>query len=121
MTDRAVLSTYYLLCCTLAGLFVWSGWLSLFGPSFIAEEFRKWKYPDWLRVAVGVAEWIIAAMLLVQLLPRLAILLAGAILVAVVVTLVADRQFMRLDLPLVLLAVAGITVRLSPSLGVCGI
>jgi uncharacterized membrane protein YphA (DoxX/SURF4 family) len=116
-----MLATYYLLSCTLAGIFLWSGWLSLFGPSFIAEEFRQWKYPDWLRVAVGVVEWIIAGMLLVQLLPRLAVLLATAILVAVVVTLVRDRQFMRLDLPVVLLAIAGITGRLSPPLGVFGI
>ena len=114
-------STYYLICCTLAGLFIWSGWLLLFGPSFIAEEFRKWKYPDWLRVAVGVAEWSIAGMLIVQFAPRLAILLATAIMLAVVFTFVTDKQFKRLDNPLLLLALLGISYPLSPALGVFGI
>ena len=114
-------STYYLICCTLAGLFLWSGWLLLFGPAFIAEEFRKWKYPDWLRMAVGVAEWSIAGMLIMQFAPRLAILLAVAIMLAVVVTFVNDRQFKRLDMPLLLIALNGIAYPLSPALGVFGI
>ena len=114
-------STYYLICCTLAALFIWSGWLLLFGPKFIAEEFRKWKYPDWLRVAVGVAEWSIAVMLIVQFAPRFAFLLATAIMVAVVLTFVRDRQFKRLDMPLMLLALIGIAFPLSPSLGLLGI
>ena len=114
-------STYHLICYTLAALFLWSGWLLLFGPNFIAEEFRKWKYPDWLRVAVGVAEWSIAAMLIVQFAPRFAILLAAAIMVAVVITFVKDRQFKRLDMPLLLLALLGIAYPLSPTLGVVGI
>ena len=114
-------STYYLLCCTLAALFLWSGWLLLFGPAFIAEEFRKWNYPDGLRVAVGVAEWSIAAMLIAQFAPRFAILLAIAIMVAVVVTFVKDRQFKRLDMPLLLIALNGIAYPLSPPLGVFGI
>jgi uncharacterized membrane protein YphA (DoxX/SURF4 family) len=114
-------SAYHLSCYTLAGLFLWSGWLLLFGPSFIAEEFRKWKYPDWLRVAVGVAEWSIAGMLILQFAPRLAILVAAAIMVAVVVTFVRDRQFKRLDNPLLVLALLGIAYPLSPPLGVVGI
>ena len=114
-------STYYLICCTLAALFLWSGWLLLFGPDFIAEEFRKWKYPDWLRVTVGIAEWSIAAMLIVQFAPRCALLVAAAIMVAVVLTFVRDRQFKRLDMPLLVIALIGIVYPLSPSLGVVGI
>jgi uncharacterized membrane protein YphA (DoxX/SURF4 family) len=114
-------NAYQLSCYTLAGLFLWSGWLLLFGPTFIAEEFRKWNYPDWLRVAVGVAEWSIAAMLIVQFAPRLAILLAAAIMVAVVITFVIDRQFKRLDNPLLVLALLAIAYPLSPPLGVVGI
>ena len=113
-------STYYLICCTLAGLFLWSGWLLLFGPEYIAEEFRQWKYPDWLRVAVGVAEWSIAVMLILQFAPRLAILIATAIMIAVVFTFVRDRQFKRLDLPLTMIALLGIAYPLSPALGVLG-
>ena len=113
--------TYYWLCCTLAALFVWSGWLLLFGPDFIADEFRKWKYPAWLRVAVGVAEWSIAAMLIVQFAPRLAFLAAAAIMLAVVFTFVRDRQFKRLDMPLLLIALIAIAYPLSPALGVVGI
>ncbi len=114
-------STYHLICYTLAALFIWSGWLLLFGPSYIADEFRKWKYPDWLHIAVGVAEWSIAAMLIVQFVPRFAILLAAAIMLAVVFTFVKDRQFKRLDMPLLLIALLGIAYPLSPSLGVFGI
>lgn len=114
-------STYLLICYTLAGLFLFSGWLLLFGPNYIAEEFRKWKYPDGLRVAVGVAEWSIAVMLIVQFAPRFAILSAAAIMVAVVFTFVKDRQFKRLDMPLLLIALLGIAYPLSPALGVVGI
>lgn len=114
-------STYYLICCALAGLFLWSGWLLLFGPNFIAEEFKKWKYPDWLRVAIGVTEWSIAGMLIVQLAPRFAMLVAAAIMVAVVLTFVKDKQFKRLDMPLLLIALIGIVYPLSPPLGVLGI
>lgn len=114
-------STYYLICCTLAGLFLWSGWLLLFGPKYIADEFRNWGYPDWLRVAVGVAEWSIAGMLIVQFVPRFAILVAIAIMLAVVLTFVRDRQYKRLDLPLMLLALLGIAYPLSPPLGALGI
>lgn len=114
-------STYYLICCTLAALFLWSGWLLLFGPDFIAEEFRKWRYPDWLRVAVGVTEWSIAGMLIVQFAPRFALLAAAAIMVAVILTFVRDRQFKRLDMPLMVIALTGIAYPLSPSLGVVGI
>jgi uncharacterized membrane protein YphA (DoxX/SURF4 family) len=112
---------YYPLCCTLACLFLWAGWLNLFGPSFIAEEFRKWNYPDGLRVGVGIAEWSIAVMLATQWLPRLAILLAAAILLAVVVTFVRDKQFMRLETPLLLVAILAIAYPVSPPLGVLGL
>ena len=114
-------STYYLICCTLAGLFLWSGWLLLFGPAFIAEEFRKWNYPDWLRIAVGVAEWSIAGMLILQFVPRFAIVLAILIMLAVVFTFVSDRQFKRLDMPLMLIALSAIAYPLSPALGLFGV
>jgi len=114
-------STYYLICCTLAGLFLWSGWLLLFGPAYIAEEFRKWNYPDWLRVAVGVSEWSIAGMLLLQLVPRIAILWAASIMVAVIVTFIRDRQYKRLDMPLMLTALLGIAYPLSPPLGLLAV
>jgi uncharacterized membrane protein YphA (DoxX/SURF4 family) len=113
-------SAYQLSCFTLVAIFLWSGWLLLFGPGFIAEEFRKWKYPDWLRVAVGVAEWSIAAMLIFGFAPRLAILLALAIMAAVIFTFVKDRQFMRLENPLLIVALLAIAYSSSPSLGMSG-
>jgi len=116
-----MLSTYYLLCCTVAVLYLWAGWLNLFGPAFIAEEFRKWDYPDWLRITVGIAEWSIAGMLIAQIVPRLAILLAAAIMAAVIVTFIRDRQFMRLDLPVLVIALLGIAYPLSPPLGAFGV
>lgn len=110
-------SAYQLSSYALVAVFLWSGWLLLFGPSFIAEEFKKWKYPDWLRIAVGVAEWSVAAMLIFGFVPRLAILLALAIMAAVVFTFVKDRQFMRLEHPLLIVVLLAIAYSSSPSLG----
>lgn len=60
-------------------------------------------------------------MLIVQFVPRFAILVAIAIMLAVVLTFVRDRQYKRLDLPLMLLALLGIAYPLSPPLGALGI
>ncbi len=113
-------TAYQLSCFTLAAVFLWSGWLLLSGPGFIAEEFRKWKYPDWLRIAVGVAEWSIAAMLIFGFASRLAILLALAIMAAVIFTFVKDRQFMRLEHPLLIVVLLAIAYSTNPSPGISG-
>ncbi len=116
-----MISTYYGLCCIIAALFAWAGWLNLFGPKFIAEEFRNWNYPDSLRIGVGIGEWILAAMLFGQFMPRLAILGAISIMLAVVFTLARHGLFMRLETPAIVLALLAITLPLSPALGMFGL
>jgi putative oxidoreductase len=46
-----------------------SGWLKVSGNIFWVRDFHRWGYPDWFRLAVGVAELISLVLLLV---PRLA-------------------------------------------------
>ena len=46
-----------------------SGWLKVTGNIFWVRDFHRWGYPDWFRLAVGVAELLSLVLLLV---PRLA-------------------------------------------------
>ena len=56
-----------------------SGLLKLTGNVFWVRDFHRWNYPDWFRIAVGLAELASAALLLI---PRLAVY--GASLFAIV-------------------------------------
>ena len=97
-----------LLAWLLALVFVWAGGLNLIGPGFIREEFDSWHYPPWLRSSVGVLEWLAAILLVWPVLRAIGCLVAMIVLLGVVVTLFRDRQLMRLEYPLVLLALAAI-------------
>src|SRR3989442_13843419 len=46
-----------------------SGWLKLTGNIFWVRDFRRWGYPDWFRITVGIAELTSMVLLLV---PRFA-------------------------------------------------
>jgi len=61
-------------------------------------------YSDRFRQMVGVLEWIAAAAVLLQPLRPIGCAIAIAVMLGVLVTLFWQRQFMRLEYPLVLLA-----------------
>ena len=83
---------------------VWAGALNVFAPAFIRAEFKGWGYPDWLRVAVGLTEWAAAIALMIPAIRLGGCAVATAVLLGVVVTFLRDGQRMRLEYPLVLLA-----------------
>jgi uncharacterized membrane protein YphA (DoxX/SURF4 family) len=88
----------------LALAFTWAAALNLTGPDFIRSEFDAWGYPKWLRPLVGLLELAAAAALLFPASRVFGATLGAAILVGVVTTLARDRAWMRLEYPLVLLA-----------------
>ena len=88
----------------LAAVLAWAGCLNLAAPEFIRAEFRAWGYSDRFRQMVGALEWIAAAALLLQPLRPIGCAIAIAIMLGVLVTLFWQRQFMRLEYPLVLMA-----------------
>src|SRR3954451_6423405 len=88
----------------LAAVFVSAGGLNLVGPGFIRDEFESWNYPPWLRTSVGVLEGVAAILLVWPRFRRLiGRLVAMIVLLGVIITLLRDRQLMRLEYPLVLL------------------
>jgi uncharacterized membrane protein YphA (DoxX/SURF4 family) len=108
-----------LLAWLLACLFVWAGALNIIGPKFIRDEFDSWDYPPWLRVAAGAAEWLGAFLLIWPQYRLIGCFVGIIVLLGVILTLLRDRQPMRLEYPLVLLALtvlvassaAGLSVR----------
>ena len=93
-----------LLPILLSAVLVWAGGLNLAGPDFIREEFAKWGYSDGFRISVGLAEWAAAIALIFVPFRILGCVLTTIILLGVVGTFVRDRSMMRLEYPLVLLA-----------------
>ena len=64
----------WILTGLLALVYAASGGMKLLGAPQLVENFAKWGYPDWFRIAIGLAEVTGAVLLLV---PRVA-WLAGA-------------------------------------------
>lgn len=88
----------------LAAVLVWAGALNIVGPGFIRSEFRNWGYPDSLRIAVGLTEWAAALALLFPQTRLLGCALAAAVLIGVLWTFLRHGERMRMEYPLVLLA-----------------
>jgi uncharacterized membrane protein YphA (DoxX/SURF4 family) len=97
-----------LLAWLLACLFVWAGALNIIGPKFIRDEFDSWHYPPWLRLAAGAAEWLAAFLLVWPQFRLIGCIVGMVVLLGVILTLLRDRQLMRLEYPLVLLALAAL-------------
>lgn len=93
-----------LIVLLLSAVLIWAGGLNILAPGFIRDEFRGWGYPDWLRVGTGVTEWLAAVALVYSPLRLLGCGLALLVLIGVIVTFARTRQWMRMEYPLVLLA-----------------
>jgi uncharacterized membrane protein YphA (DoxX/SURF4 family) len=96
----------HLLAWLLACIFVWAGALNIVGPKFIRDEFNSWHYPQWLRLAAGASEWLAAVLLIWPRFRLIGCLVGVVVLFGVIVTLLRVGQLMRLEYPLVLLALA---------------
>ncbi|WP_334389622.1 DoxX family protein [Bradyrhizobium sp. AZCC 2262] len=99
-----------MLSILLAVVLVRAGWLNPVAPDFIRAEFKAWGYSDSLRKTVGALEWISAAALLMPPLRMIGCAVAIAITLGVLVTLSRQREFMRLEYPVVLMALVLLVV-----------
>ena len=96
----------------LAAAMATGGGLNLAGPDFIRQEFRRWGYPAPLRVVVGLAECVSAALLLIPPTRPPGALLALGVLAGVLVTLARDRAWLRCEYP-TLLAILAVLILTS--------
>ncbi len=92
-----------ILSVLLAATLAWAGCLNLAGPHFIRAEFKAWGYSDRLRIAAGALEWSAAVAVLFPTFRLIGCLIAAAVLLGVLFTLLRERAYMRLEYPLVLL------------------
>jgi DoxX-like family len=106
------------LAILLAAALAWAGCLNLVGPDFIRAEFKAWGYSNRLRLLVGALEWTAAIALLIQPLRLIGCVIALGVLLGVLVTLFRQREYLRLEYPLVLLVlvlVVAITLIQGPA------
>jgi uncharacterized membrane protein YphA (DoxX/SURF4 family) len=87
---------------SLAAIFAGSAALNLAGPEFVREEFEKWHYPSWLRLAVAAMEFTAAALLLATGTRAYGAMLALLILAAVVFSMARTREWLRMQFPLLM-------------------
>src|SRR2546430_10636559 len=103
MMTKGRSTTVWVLSALLAALYLFTGGTKLAGMQMAVEEFARYGYPDWFRLAVGAAEVTGAVLLLV---PRAA--LYGAIMLSVVmigatVTHLTHQEAPNAVVPIVLL------------------
>jgi putative oxidoreductase len=87
-----------------------SGLLKLTGNVFWVRDFHRWKYPDWFRIVVGVAELASAALLLI---PRLAVSGAGlfaVVMLGAIYTHATHYESSRLPFNLFLLVLSSVII-----------
>jgi hypothetical protein len=87
---------------SLAAIFAGSAALNLAGPEFVREEFEKWHYLSWLRLAVAAMEFTAAALLLATGTRAYGAMLALLILAAVVFSMARTREWLRMQFPLLM-------------------
>ncbi len=83
-----------------------SGVTKLPADGFWVRDFRRWGYPGWFRVAVGAAELIACAMLLVPRLASYGAALFAAVMLGAIYTHAAHGEQARLPFNVVLFALS---------------
>lgn len=91
---------------SMAAIFVISSSLNLIGPAFIKEEFANWNYPSWFRFLVGTFEMTAAILFLIPHTGVYGALFALPILIGVIFSLWKTKEWLRMMLPALLLALA---------------
>jgi hypothetical protein len=94
MTWNAV-SFESILATIVAVLFAVAGVVNLAGRGAVKRDFARWGYPAWFRLLCGALELFSAALLLGQQTRLLGITLAAAIMIAVLFTLLRNREPFR--------------------------
>jgi uncharacterized membrane protein YphA (DoxX/SURF4 family) len=83
-----------------------SGLTKLPGDGFWVRDFRRWHYPGWLRLAVGVAELAAFALLLVPRTASYGAALFALVMLGAIYTHAAHGEFSRLPFNFLLLALS---------------
>lgn len=84
-----------ILAAIVAVLFAVAGVVNLAGRGAVKSDFARWGYPAWLRLLCGVLELSSAALLPGQQTRILGLALAAAIMIAVLFTLLKNREPFR--------------------------
>jgi len=102
-----------ILAMIVAVLFAVAGVVNLAGLGAVKRDFARWGYPAWFPLLCGALELLCAALLFAPPTRVLGLTLAGAILVAALLTLLRNREpFGHLAPALVLSALVVLTVAL---------
>ncbi len=83
-----------------------SGLTKLPAENFWVRDFRRWGYPGWFRVAVGAAELLACALLLVPRLAAYGAALFAAVMLGAIYTHAAHGETTRLPFNVVLFALS---------------
>ena len=93
----------------LAVVMLFAGGLNLLGPAFVRDEFARFGFPPWTRLAVGGLEWVAALLLVLPGWRAIGAGLAALVLLGVLAVLAREGAWMRLEYPGVLLVHAALT------------
>lgn len=102
-----IITLFLALVCLRSGLMKMPG---VPGVEFWIRDFARWGYPDWFRVAVGVAELISFALLLVPRVAAYGALIFGVVMLGAIFTHATHGESVRLPFNLVLLVLSVVIV-----------
>ncbi len=93
--------------------FAASGALKVFGYQAMAELFRRWGYPDWIRITVGGVELVGAALLLWSPGRRLGAQIMVAVMGGAIATLLSHNQLPQALGPMAVIGLLFLLERLT--------
>lgn len=107
MTKRLVKEiVLWIIALLLALVCLRSGWFKVTGNVFWVRDFRRWGYPDWFRIVVGVAELTSMALILVPRLASYGASLFAVVMLGAIFTHYSFSETSRLPFNLFLLALS---------------
>ena len=112
MTKTRILKEILLWLITLflALICLRSGLLKVTGTIFWVRDFHRWGYPDWFRLAVGIAELVSMLLLLVPRLASYGASLFAVVMLGAIFTHATHNETSRLPFNLLLLTLSLVIV-----------
>lgn len=80
------------LTVVVAVLFTVAGMVNLAGPGALKRDFARWGYPAWFRLLCGALELSSAALLVGPQTRGIGLMLAGAVMIGALFTLLRNRE-----------------------------
>lgn len=84
--------------------------VNIFGPKPVREEFTRWGLPQWLRIFAGIAEGVIAVLLIAKLYILTALVIASFVMSAAVLIVLYNQEIRRALIPFSVLVVILISI-----------